>query len=121
MAEPRLIKITLKNATYEISLATLTGRERLDAKRLLEVPEFFTNLLIADEIGMLVLAYLAARRVDDSIEFDQVLELNGNEVTVDFTALLDEQQEDGGAGPFDGSTPKASRSKTSAQRPSPED
>jgi hypothetical protein len=112
------VKVTLKNEQYELTLDSLTGRERLEAKRLLEVPEFHTSMLIGDEIGVMVLAYLAAKRVTPSLSFDAVLDLTGSEITIDFSAF---DAPDGDEhGPFDGSATKASRAKTSSAKASSE-
>jgi hypothetical protein len=112
------VKVTLKNEQYEIALDSLTGRERLEAKRLLEVDEFHTARLIGDEIGVMVLAYLAAKRVTPSLSFDAVLDLTGSEITVDFSDFTDEDGDE--TAPFEGSATKASRAKTSSAKASSE-
>jgi hypothetical protein len=109
-------KVTLKRETFEIDIYKLTGHERLEAKRLLEVDEFQTLSLIRDEVGIYVLAYLAAKRLRPTLKFSDVLDLAGDELTI---AIVGD--EDGDADPFGGSSDPEPKAKRSSGKPSTED
>lgn len=110
-----VLKITLKSSTYEIDIYKLTGHERLEAKRLLEVEQFETNMLLLDEIGNLVLAYLAAKRMEPKLRFSEVLDLTRSDVTIDLGSDTEDERD-----PFGPSETPDTAAKTSSRKASSE-
>lgn len=115
MSSQFLVRATIKTETYELDLGTLTGHERLEAKRLLGTDQFTVGQLIEDEIGFYVLAFLAARRVRPDLSPDDVLSLPTRDLKIDFGK--DGDQKD----PFAPSETKGSPAKKSSSKPSSED
>jgi hypothetical protein len=110
-----LFTVTLRNERYEIDITKLTGHDRRDAKRLLEVQTFSIADLLSDEIGVYVLAFLAARKTNPTLRFEQVLDLTGDELQVELVETAD------GDDPFGDSPPKASKAKRSSSASSTAD
>lgn len=106
-----VVKTTIKGETFDIDVSKLTGVERRDAKRLLEVEQFSIEQLVSDDVGFYVLAYLAARKRRPTLTFEQVLEVPGDELTIDFGEV-------GAADPFEPSAPPASKAKSSSPKAS---
>ena len=101
-------KVTLKAETFEIDIAKLTGHERFEAKRLLEVESFEIVQLFRDP-GVYVLAYLAAKRRRPTLAFADVLDLGGDELQIELVGAPD-------ADPFGGSAKAEPKGKNSSDK-----
>ncbi|WP_320672384.1 hypothetical protein [Patulibacter defluvii] len=113
MSTTFVVRATIKNETYELDFGSLTGLERIEAKRILGVDQFEFGQLLNDEIGAYVIAYLAAKRVRPNLSPDDVLSLPARDLSIDF-GLGDGEEKD----PFSPSATKASPAKRSASKPS---
>lgn len=110
-------RITLKHQKYEFDIEKINGRERIEAKRLLETPTFKLSQLWEDEVGIYVLAYLAAKKTDPTLTFEAVTELTGDEVTIEFPGFWDDGDAEP-ADPFGPSEPKGSAAKQRSSKSS---
>lgn len=69
--EAAMFRITVRSATYEIDINTLTFAEKQIGRRLLGAGREIVDSLVAyDDDAPYVLAYLAVRRVNPDVDFD---------------------------------------------------